>query len=148
MVEFSALTLTMVIIKELVEEFERQFTCLGENVEKCITFSFPIEKRIIRIDKSRKWIKKNYVLENSLRFMTSSLSILVNNLTEGIHKTKFKHGHDYEKCETCWIKYKDCECFLEYTNFYDGLKEYRCLCRNKNHQKKLDENLKKRFVNT
>ena len=54
MVEFSALALAMVIIKELVEEFERQFTCLGENVEKCITFSFPIEKRVIRIDKSRK----------------------------------------------------------------------------------------------
>ena len=33
--------------------------------------------------------------------MTSSLSILVNNLTEGIHKTKFKHEHDDKICETC-----------------------------------------------
>ena len=27
------------IIKELVEEFRKQFTCLGENTEKYITFS-------------------------------------------------------------------------------------------------------------
>ena len=32
------------IIKELAEEFEGQFTCLGENTEKNITFTFPIEK--------------------------------------------------------------------------------------------------------
>ena len=25
------------IIKEVAEEFEKQFTCLGENTEKCIT---------------------------------------------------------------------------------------------------------------
>ena len=27
------------IIKELTEEFEKQFTCLGENTEKYITFT-------------------------------------------------------------------------------------------------------------
>ena len=30
------------IIKELAEEFEGQFKCLGENTEKYITFSVPI----------------------------------------------------------------------------------------------------------
>ena len=35
---------------------------------------------------------------DSARFMTSSLSNLVDNLTEGIHK----------------IKRNDCDCFLEY----------------------------------
>ena len=35
------------IIKELAEEFKKQFTCLGENSEKYITFTVPIEKEII-----------------------------------------------------------------------------------------------------
>ena len=33
------------IIKELVEELEGQFKCLGENAEKCMTFSMVIEKK-------------------------------------------------------------------------------------------------------
>ena len=32
------------IIKELAEEFEWKFECLGENTEKYITFSVPIKK--------------------------------------------------------------------------------------------------------
>ena len=34
------------IIKELVKEFDGNFECLGENTEKCITFSAPIKKKI------------------------------------------------------------------------------------------------------
>ena len=37
---------------------------------------------------------------DSARFMASSLSNLVNNLSEGIQKIKCKHGHDDKKCET------------------------------------------------
>ena len=55
--------------------------------------------------------------------MASSLSNLANNLSEGIHKIKCKYGHDNKKCETCRIKYKNCECFLEYENFKDDLIE-------------------------
>ena len=40
------------IIKELPEEFEREFECLGKNTEKCITFSVPIKKGITKIDKN------------------------------------------------------------------------------------------------
>ena len=32
------------IIKELAEDVEEKFDCLGENVKKYITFSVPIEK--------------------------------------------------------------------------------------------------------
>ena len=32
------------VIKELAEEFKRQFTCLGENTEQYITFTVPTEK--------------------------------------------------------------------------------------------------------
>ena len=53
--------------------------------------------------------------------MASSLSNLVNNLAERIHKTKSKYGHDDRKCENCRVKYKYCNCFLKYTNFKDDL---------------------------
>ena len=33
------------IIKELPEGFKKQFTCLGENTEKYIIFTVPIEKK-------------------------------------------------------------------------------------------------------
>ena len=38
-------------IKELAEEFKKQFTCLGENTEKYINFRVPIEKEVTMIDK-------------------------------------------------------------------------------------------------
>ena len=49
--------------------------------------------------------------------MASSLSNLVNNLSEGIHKIKYKLGHDDKKCETYRIEHKYCDCFLEYKSF-------------------------------
>ena len=33
------------IIKQLAEDFKGQFECLGENTEKCITFSVSIDER-------------------------------------------------------------------------------------------------------
>ena len=48
--------------------------------------------------------------------MTSSLSNPVNNVAERIHQIKYKYKHDDKKCETCRIKYKFFDCFLEYKN--------------------------------
>ena len=73
---------------------------------------------------------------------------LANNLSEGIHKIKCKYKHNNKKCESCKIKYKYRDCYLEYTNLKDDLTEYKCLCCNKNNQHKLDEKLKKRSFNT
>ena len=56
--------------------------------------------------------------------------------------------NDDKKCETCGIKYKDCNCFLKYTNLKDNSIEYKCLCCNKNYKKKFNEDLKKQFFNT
>ena len=78
--------------------------------------------------------------------MASSLSNPVNNLSKGIHTIKCKFGHDDKKRETCGIKYKYCNCFLEYTNFKDNLSEYKCLCCKKNYQHKFDEKLKEFFL--
>ena len=76
-------------------------------------------------------ITKNifYILQfiDSGRFIASSLSTLVNNLSEGIPKIKCKYVHDDKKCKACRIKYKYCNCFLEYINFKDDLIEYKCL---------------------
>ena len=80
------------MIKKLAEEFKKQFTSLGENTEKYITFTVPIEKEVPRIDKNGEEITKNisYILQfiDSARFMASSLSNVANNLSEGIHKIK------------------------------------------------------------
>ena len=46
------------IKKRLEEAFEKQFTCLGENTEKYITFTVPIEKEITRTDKNGEKIRK------------------------------------------------------------------------------------------
>ena len=56
--------LTMsIIIKELAEELKKQFASLGENTEKYITFTVPIEKEVTRIDKNvREKITKKYSL--------------------------------------------------------------------------------------
>ena len=115
------------IIKELAEEFEKQFTCLGENIERYITFTVPVENEVTRINKNGEEVTKNipYILRfiDSARFMASSLSNLVINFSEGIHRIECKFGHNDKKCETCRIKYKYCDCFLEYTNFKDHLIE-------------------------
>ena len=73
------------IIKELVKEFEGNFECLGKNTEKYITFSVPLKKKI-----KSKDIENNYKIKliDSFRFMSSSLSKLVDNLSEGIHNNK------------------------------------------------------------
>ena len=69
------------IIKELTEEFKKQITCLGENIEKGITFLVPIEKELARIDKNGEKITKimPYRLQiiDSTRLMASSLSTLL-----------------------------------------------------------------------
>ena len=68
------------IIKEVAEEFKRQFTCLGENTEKYITFTAPIEKEVTRIDKIAEEITKNisYILQfiDSTRYTQAHGQIL------------------------------------------------------------------------
>ena len=74
------------IIKELEEEFEGEFECLGENTEKYITFSVPIKKETTKKDKdsNNKITKISYKTKfiDSYRFSSTSLSNLVNNLSE------------------------------------------------------------------
>ena len=107
------------IIKKLAKEFEGQFECLGKNKENYKTYPAPIKKEIKEIDKDGKESAVNisYKIKfiDSARFMPSSLSNLVHNLREGIHK----------------IIYKYCDCFLEYESAKDNLIKYECLFCNK-----------------
>ena len=59
--------------------------------------------------------------------MASSLSNLVDNCTEGIHK----------------IKCKVCDCFLQFKSVKDNLIKYKCLSWNKDCSNKIDEELRK-----
>ena len=85
----------IIIIKQLAEEFEKQFTCLGENNEKHIIFTVSLEKEVTWIDENGEEITKiiSYILQyihGEIRFISCSLSNLVNSLSEGAHKTKCK----------------------------------------------------------
>ena len=64
--------------------------------------------------------------------MATSLSNLVDNLLEGIHK----------------IKCKDCECFLQYESVNENLIKYKCLSSKKDYSNKIDEELKRQFKDT
>ena len=61
--------------------------------------------------------KEKEILFDSTIFMASSLSNLVDNPAEGIHK----------------IKFKDCNCFREYGSVNDRLTNYKCLSCHKKH---------------
>ena len=66
------------IINKLAKEFDGQLECLGETTEKCITFSVPISKEL----DNGKTITYKLKFIDSFRFMSTSLSSLVDNLSE------------------------------------------------------------------
>ena len=79
---------------------------MGENTEKYITFSVPIEKE----GEDGKQIVYKMKFIDSFRFVSTSLSSLFDSLSDGPYN----------------IKCKDCNSFLDYMNFYDNKLVYRC----------------------
>ena len=124
------------IIKELAEEFEGKFECLGENTDKYITCSVPIRKEITKKDKNgndeitKISYKINFI--DSYRFMSTSLSNVVSNLSEGLHNDR---GID---CKSC----------LDYMATKDEQLIFRCFRCKKNYEKNFNEELTQRFANT
>ena len=104
-----------------MKEFEGNFECLGENTEKYITFSVPIKKKI-----ENKDIEITYKIKfiDSFRFMATSLSKLVDNLTEDIHG---------DKCV-------DCKSDLSYMKVMDETQHLDALTVKKTMKKKLTKN--------
>ena len=117
------------IIKELVKEFEGSFECLGENTEKYRTFSAPIKKKIENKDLE---IAYKIKFTDSYRFMSSSLSKLVDNLSEGIHNNK------------CL----DCKCCLDNIKIKNEKLLLKCFNCNNYYKKKFNKDLIKKFQNT
>ena len=117
------------IIKRLAEEFQGDFECLGKNKEKYITFSVPI-KREYNEDGTILY-RINFI--DSFRFMSTSLSSLVDNLSDRII--------DDGKCDSCGSK-------LEYIAIRkSGRLLFECFDCQRRHSKKFSEKLKKRFNN-
>ena len=114
-----------------MKEFEGNFECLGENTEKYITFSVPIMKRIENKDMEITY-KIKFI--DSFRFMATSLSKLVDNLTEGltIHS---------DKCINC--KYD-----ISYMKVMDETLIFRCFNCKKNYKKEINKELIERFAST
>ena len=102
---------------------------LGENTEKYITFSVPLKKKIenkhIEINDKIKFI-------DSCRFMSSSLSKLVDNLSEGIHNNK------------CF----DCESNLDYIKIKNEQLLLKCFNCDIYCKKKFNKDLIKKLKNT
>ena len=70
------------IIKQLAEDCNGYFSCIGENTEKYISFSIPFIKK--SADSKRKKKPKAYSLRfiDNYRFMNRGLDDLVKNLAE------------------------------------------------------------------
>ena len=128
------------IIKELVEEFEGQFECLGENAEKFITFSVPIKKQITKIDKdgNDKTVDISYKIKliDIFRLTSSSLSSLVDNLAADEIKNIFPY-----ECEDCNNK-------LDYFRFKDYNMLFKCFQCNSGYKKQFEHDLINKFKNT
>ena len=124
------------IIKELAEEFEGEFKFLGKNTEKYITFSVPIKKEITKKDKNGndKITKISYKIKfiDSYRFMSTSLSNLVSNLSEGLHNNRSI----------------DCKSYLDYMTAKDEQLIFRCFRCKKNYEENFNKELIQRFANT
>ena len=123
------------VIKQLATSLRESLNVLGK-IQKSTSFSVSIEKEVIKTNKddNESVVTISYKIKfiDSARFMATSLSNLVDNLTEGIHK----------------IKCKDYDCFLEYESVKDNLMKYKSLSCSKNCPNKIHEKLKKRFRNT
>ena len=67
--------------------------------------------------------------------MASSLSNLIDNLDEGIHKNKRKYAHGNKNYKTYEINTRIVSVVLKYTNTKNDLVHYNCLCCNKKSPK-------------
>ena len=70
------------IINHLAEEFKVELNCIGDNMEKYITFSAPIKKEVINNNGDKKVITYKLKFIDSFRFMSTSLSELIDNTSE------------------------------------------------------------------
>ena len=80
--------------------------------------------------------------------MGSSLSNLLDELTQRIPKIKGKYRHDNKKCGISRTKYNYYNCYLEYINVKNDLLVCKCSHHIMKLRKTFDEDLKNHFPNT
>ena len=100
----------------------------GKHRKNCFV---PDKKEVTEIDKddNKSVVTISYKIKfiDSARFTATKLSSLLDNLTEKIHR----------------IKYKDCGYFLEYESVNDNLITDKCLSCNHDYSNKIDKDLTK-----
>ena len=127
------------IIKELVKEFNGNFECLGENTEKYITFSVPIQKKI-----ENKDIEITYKIKfiDSYRFMSMPLSKLIDNLSEVIH------NNTCVDCKSCLDYVRSTSVYGTYTKTKNEKLIFKCFNCKQYYEKDFNTELIKRFAGT
>ena len=105
------------------KKFEGQFECSRENTEKYITFSVPVKKEL----DNDKTISYKLKFIDNFRFMSNSLSSLVDNLSKGLHNKEWRN------CNSC----------LKYIYFI-----YKCIDCNKNYKLHFNKYLVNWFAST
>ena len=68
---------THFILNQLAIEFKSKLNCIGDNMEKYITFSVPVKKEVNNYGSKKKTITYKLKFIDSFRFMPDSLSNLV-----------------------------------------------------------------------
>ena len=85
------------IINQLAIEFKGELNCIGDNMEKYITFSVPIKKEC----DNGKTIAYKLRFIDSFRFMSTSLSELVDNMSGNFNSIECKSCTENNRCEQC-----------------------------------------------
>ena len=88
---------THLIINQLTEKFKGELNCIGENMEKYITFSVPIKNK----SDDGKTIAYKLRFIDSLRFMRTSLSELVDNMSGNFNIIECKSCAKNIRCKEC-----------------------------------------------
>ena len=117
------------LLNGITSNHNRDFYCL--NFFRAKTFSVPVKKEI---KNKNKIIEITYKIKfiDSCRFTSTSLSKLVDNLSEGLHNNR---------CV-------DCKSCLDYMKNKDEKLIFRCFNCKKNYEKDFNKEFIKRFVNT
>ena len=151
------------IIKQLAQEFEDQFECLGENTEKYFTFSVPIKKEIdnddddsnekeddddsnedddseeeaVNIMKEGDNSKKNKTITYKIQFIESYrfMSCKLSDLVNNLS------GIYIKKCKSC-MKEKEIRIECKFIGFKNNRLNYRCKEYNKPCTKSPNEAIK------
>ena len=107
-------------MKRLVEGFEEQFSCLGENNEKYITFLVFLTRILIVQDLWQTQILSAVLLEEFIK-LNVNMCMITKNVKRVELNTKIVNA------------------------IWNIQKEYKCLGCNKNCKKKFDENFEKKI---